>query len=213
MNDIKDESQERTTLVQKPESVNKIDTSFSVVVADPAWKFQDSLKMSEVKRGASANYNCMTTKDICNLSLPDIADDALLFMWRVASMQQDALNVMNVWGFKLKSEIVWIKTANDNKLAFGMGHYTRHCHETCLIGVKGRGAKLVKNHSIRSVFYAPREQHSKKPDIFFKIVEDMTGKNEKYLELFSRQERQGWTTLGEEIGSYMPVLKDTKIEE
>jgi N6-adenosine-specific RNA methylase IME4 len=183
---------------------------FNIIAADCPWQFSDKLKMSKVKRGSEANYNCMSTKDICNLDLPPIADDALLFLWRVASMQKDALEVMNSWGFKLKSEIIWIKTTNnDNKLAFGMGRYTRHCHETCLIGVRGRGIKLVKDHSIRSVFFAPREEHSKKPDKFFEIVEQMTNKEGSYLELFSRKERNGWTTLGEEIGSYIPIL-DTK---
>lgn len=183
-------------------------SKFNIIVADPPWQFSDKLKMSNVKRGASDNYNCMPIEDIYNLDLPSIDDNAMLFLWRVASMQQEAIDVMNAWGFRLKSEIVWIKTTdteNENKLAFGMGRYTRHCHETCLIGVKGKGSKLVKNHSIRSIFFAKREEHSKKPNIFYEIVEKMTGGKENYLELFSRNERKNWTTLGEEIGTYIPV--------
>jgi len=181
---------------------------YNIIVADCPWKFSDSLKMSNVKRGASSNYDCMTTDDLCRLDLPPIADDALLFFWRVASMQEDALSIMRAWDFIPKSELVWVKTTNeDNKLAFGMGRYSRQCHETCLIGVRGKGNRLVTNHSVRSIFFAQRTKHSVKPDKFFDLVEIMTGKQGNYLELFSRKQRDGWTSLGDDLGSHIELLE------
>lgn len=187
--------------------------SFRVIAADPPWMFGD--KLPGKTRGAANNYSVMKTDDICMLELPPIADDAILFMWRVAGMQQDALNVMHMWGFDQKSEIVWVKTRDgvveaetEADLAFGMGRYTRHCHEVCLIGTRGKAAsKVMKSHSTRSVFFAEREEHSKKPDKFFDLVEKMTGGEGPYVELFARAPRPNWTTLGDELGSPLSTIQ------
>jgi N6-adenosine-specific RNA methylase IME4 len=188
---------------------------FNVVAADPAWAFGD--KLPGKTRGAERQYNVMRWEDICQLQLPPIADDALLFMWRVAAMQEEALAVMHMWGFTLKSELVWVKTkdgvvieepVDEDDLAFGMGRYTRHCHEVCLIGTRGKGIQLVKNHSIRSVFFAERQEHSRKPEEFFGVVEKMTGGEGKCVELFARRPRENWVTLGDELGFKMGVKDD-----
>lgn len=188
----------------------KFPTPFRIVVADPPWQFGDKLPK---KRGAESHYPCMSTEDMCMLELPPIDDQALLFLWRVGAMQEEALAVMHMWGFHLKSELVWVKTKNgvviqddsemnESDLAFGMGRYTRYCHEVCLIGTRCKGmSPFIKKHSQRSVFFAEREEHSKKPAKFFEIVEEMTDGKGPYLELFSRARRAGWVTLGNELGT------------
>jgi N6-adenosine-specific RNA methylase IME4 len=121
-------------------------------------------------------------------------DDSVLFFWRVSAMQQEALDVIKAWGFTLKSELVWIK-GTPEKLAFGMGRYTRMAHEVCLIATRGKFK--VQDRSIRSVFFAPRREHSRKPDEFFHIVEAMT--DGPYVETFAREVRPGWTQYGNEL--------------
>ena len=56
-----------------------------VVCADPPWAFSDPLPGK--KRGAEKHYATMTVDEICAYPLPPVADDAVLFLWRVASMQ------------------------------------------------------------------------------------------------------------------------------
>lgn len=221
---------------------------YQVIVADPPWQHDDALGA----RGAKANYKTMLVDDIkamargpftnTMLSSPlrevsalalcgkkfRIADDAILFLWRVASMPQAALDVIDAWGFEPKSELVWLKTTGkaegmatnradygrrinehfllEDKMHFGMGRYVRNCHETCIIAGRGRAASRIANHSTRSVFYAPAPRgadgkviHSAKPDEFYEIVEQLTGKARK-LELFSRKPRSGWKCVGNEIG-------------
>ena len=177
-----------------------------VVVADPAWQFRDALPGR--KRGAVKHYRCMSTPDICDLVLPPIARDAVLFLWRVASMPRDALDVCKAWGFTPKSEIVWVKTTKtsgvdlgSSKLAFGMGHQVRGAHEVCIIATRGKCPP--KSRSVRSVFFAPIGIHSAKPDAFFEIVEAMH--DGPYVELFSRRKRPGWNCYGNEIGSALEV--------
>lgn len=170
---------------------------FRVLVADPPWKFGD--KLPGKTRGAERNYTCMTAVDICRFPLPPLADDCVLFMWRVAAMQQDALDVIRMWGFNPpQREIVWLKkTVNGNRW-FGMGRVVRAEHEICLIATRGR--PKIKNHSTRSTFVtglsAVVERHSQKPEGFYEIVESLY--DGPYCELFARRQRPGWTCLGDQ---------------
>jgi N6-adenosine-specific RNA methylase IME4 len=168
---------------------------YTTLVADPPWQFGD--KLPGDGRGAAKNYSTLSLEDIKNFLLPDLAPDCRLFLWRVASMQEEALAVMKAWGFTLKTEIVWQKLTANGLPWFGMGRTVRASHETCLIGVRGRPPVL--NRSIRSTFSAPYTRHSGKPEYFFDLVEQLSPG--PYVELFARRKRSGWTCLGDEVKS------------
>lgn len=173
---------------------------FRVLCADPPWLFKDRLPGKT--RGAARNYSCMTTYDICRFSLPPLADDCVLFLWRVASQQQAALDVVKAWGFAPKTEIIWLKKTADGFRWFGMGHTVRAEHETCIVATRRR--PLVLNHSVRSTFTtdftglsAKVGEHSEKPEEFYKIVETLY--DGPYCELFARRRRGGWACMGDEL--------------
>lgn len=164
-----------------------------VLVADPGWSFRD--KLPGPKRGAAKHYRCMSLAEICTFPLPPLSSDCWLFLWRVASMQLEALAVARAWGFETMAEVVWRKVSNAGQLRIGMGRSVRNAHETCLIGRRGRPPRA--SASIPSVFDAPRTEHSRKPDRFYEIVEEFSAG--PYVELFARRERPGWTCLGDEV--------------
>lgn len=178
-----------------------------VLVADPPWLFGD--KLPGKTRGAERHYPCMTTYDLCNF-LRDtnveeqLSADCILFLWRVSSMQQAALDVARNWGFTVKTDLVWLKKTVHGNRWFGMGRTLRAEHETCLVATRGRPE--LKNHSTRTTFVtdldltgfsAPVGRHSEKPDQFYRIVEALS--DGPYMELFARRQREGWTTLGNEL--------------
>lgn len=165
----------------------------AVIVADPPWSFGDSLPGKS--RGAAKNYGTMTVDDICNYQLPPIATDAALFLWRVSAMQAEALRVVDAWGFKLKTEIVWLKRTVHGKRHFGMGRILRAEHEMCLIATRGKPAVHARN--IRSTFEAKTGKHSEKPEELFEIVEQLY--DGPFVELFARRKRDGWQCYGEEL--------------
>lgn len=182
-----------------------------VVVADPPWKFGDKLPGNG--RGAEKHYDVMNVEDICHLQLPPIADDAHLFLWRVSSMPQEALDVIKAWGFIVKSEIVWFKKTKHGKDHFGMGRQVRLGHEVCHIAVRGKGAGVL-NRSQRSTFTTEQDldedgggwfeavatrKHSQKPEEFFRIVEGLFAPDVQRLELFARQARPGWRVIGNQV--------------
>ena len=84
---------------------------YSVIVADPPWSFKDSLKMSDVKRGAQANYDTMTMQQIREMPVAEACDPdgSVLCLWVPGSLLQDGLDTMKAWGFEHKQTYVWVK--------------------------------------------------------------------------------------------------------
>ena len=173
---------------------------YDCIVCDPPWKPGDSLPGK--KRGATKNYATLTTAEIMRFPLPKLADNAILFLWRLSSMPQDALDVVKAWGFVPKSEIVWEKLTKTGKPWFGMGRFVRASHETCIVATRGRFK--VASKSVRSRFSANvpvgadgKYLHSGKPDEFFALVEQLvTGQK---VEMFARKRRPGWCARGNEL--------------
>lgn len=176
-----------------------------VLLADPPWLFRDALPGKT--RGASRQYRCMTVDELCAMPLPKVADDALLLLWRVAAMDAEARTVARAWGFAPHSELVWIKTSSvfdapedegqlpAARLAFGMGRIVRGAHEVCLICK--RGQPEILDHSVRSVFFAPRGRHSEKPEEIYRIAQRL--RPGPHVELFARRRRHGWVQYGDEL--------------
>ena len=172
--------------------------AFASVLADPPWLFHD--RLPGPGRGAAKHYRCLSAPELCAFPLPPLADDATLFLWRVASMQREALDVMTAWGFALKTEVIWLKRTTTGKRWFGMGRTVRAEHEVCLVGTRGRPVTRRKN--IRSTFAAVAGDHSEKPAIFYDLIEAL--RDGPYVELFARRRRAGWTSLGDQV----PVIED-----
>lgn len=171
-----------------------------VLLADCPWKFGD--KLPGPKRGAEAHYPVLTVKELCEFPLPPLHHDCYLLLWRVSSMQQEALDVAKAWGFVVKSEIVWKKRTKNGNRHFGMGRTVRLEHEVCLIAKRGNPEPKAKN--IRSVldtedmlFEASVGRHSEKPDEFYALVEDLFWG--PYVEIFARRRRPGWQHYGNEL--------------
>lgn len=173
-----------------------------ILTADPPWRHKDALG----KQGAQAKYACMPTHQIARFPLPspvEEATSAVLFLWALSSMLPDALFVMQAWGFRYHSMLVWDKYTNPAPpkqpvRAFGPGRILRNCHEPCLIGVRGQGY-VPDFKSQRSIFSARLGEHSQKPAVFAKLVERMYPRS-KYYELFAIDARPGWEQQGNMLG-------------
>ena len=161
---------------------------YNIFLADPPWQFNNS----GFTQSAASIYPTMSTEEICKLPIKNlILDNSVLFLWATNAMLPDALNVIEEWGFTYKSNIVWIKDK-----APGMGWFTESKHELLLIGVNGAGLHPI--FKPQSWVKEDRTEHSKKPEIFYEIIEKMYP-GQKYIELFARKKRDGWKGWGNEI--------------
>ncbi len=56
-------------------------------------------------------------------------------------------------------------------------------------------------NKVSSVIVAPREEHSKKPEKVYVILETMYPEfKDNFCELFARNTREGWLSWGNEVG-------------
>ena len=165
---------------------------FKTVLADPPWYERGGGK---IKRGADRHYPLMPTKDIMALNVKSICEDNChLYLWTTNNFLPDALKVMESWGFTYKTMITWIKDRQ------GLGQYFRGITEHCLFGVRGNlPYKIINAKRRQGLTYitAPKTEHSKKPNELIDMIEKVSYPN--YVELFAREYREGWTSLGNEI--------------
>lgn len=168
-----------------------------VLYADPPWPSKDTTraKTGGVQLGTATHYPTMSIAELCDMQLPPINEDAWLFMWRLGGMQHEALQVAFHWGFRVCSEVVWVKTTKHGKRWFGPGTVVRGEHEVCLIGKRGRISP--NNRSVRSVITAPCLGHSRKPDEMYELIEQIS--SGPYCELFARRVRDGWQQHGNQL--------------
>lgn len=160
---------------------------FDVIYADPPWDYDLQLRGSP-----DMHYPVMSQEEICALKVP-AAKNAMLFLWATNPKLKEALQVMESWGFSYRTNMVWVKDK------FGTGYYVRGQHELLLIGKKGDFPVPSEADRPSSVVESPRMEHSRKPNVFYTIIEKLYP-NHKYLELFARKpvERENWIFWGAE---------------
>lgn len=161
---------------------------YSVILADPPWKYQFSETTS---REIENQYPTMDLSDIKSMSIP-ADDDSILFMWATAPKLEEAFSVLNSWGFTYKTCAIWDKEKK------GMGYYFRIQHEILLIATKGSFPAPAPENRPDSIVRSPRGEHSKKPPAFYEIIEAMYPGMKK-IELFCRTPREGWAAWGNEV--------------
>jgi len=161
---------------------------YNVIYADPPWDEEYVISHS---RAIENHYPTMPVEQICSLNIP-ATESAVLFLWVPFSKLTKGLKVVEAWDFTIKSELVWIKDR------IGTGHYTRAQHEHLFIATRGNMKPPPPDSRLSSTIFAPRKRHSEKPDVFYEIIEKMYPDG-KYLELFARKERIGWTSWGNEL--------------
>lgn len=180
--ELRKEKQEELQTKELPTGV------FEVILADPPWRYQFSETQS---REIENHYPTMDLDDIKNLNVPS-ADDSVLFLWATAPKLEEALEVLNSWGFTYKTCAVW------DKEKIGMGYWFRGQHELLLVGTKGSFPTPEPSARFSSIIKEPRSTHSTKPKVIYEMLEAMFP-GRTYLELFCRTPRDGWEVWGNEV--------------
>jgi len=173
---------------------------YGAILADPPWTFA-TYSAAGKGRSAEAHYNCMSHTDICLLLAGErwAAPDCVLFLWTTNSLLCKALQVIDAWGFTYKTiAFTWAKrTPKDGGWHFGLGYWTRQNTEHCLLATKGKPHRIACD--VPELIVSPRREHSRKPEETYDRIERLC--EGPYLELFARQRRYGWDSLGDEVDS------------
>lgn len=184
------------------------DKKYNIIYADPPWCYSDKRKTGGKNNphgagGAEKHYNTMPTQEICDLPVKELADEnCMLVMWTTAPMIFEAKKVIEAWGFNYKTfGFVWVKMTNDMKKVRGdgIGNYTIQNAEYCLIASKG---KYWRNKTgVKQILLAPKQEHSKKPNETRERIVELFGDVPR-IELFARQNVEGWDCWGNETSKY-----------
>ena len=171
---------------------------FDVIMADPPWDIHMELP-----------YGTLRDDEMKNLPVKKLQDDGVIFLWVTGRATELARECLEIWGYKRKEELVWIKTNQLQRLirTGRTGHWLNHSKEHCLIGIKGN-PKLNRNVDCDVLVSEVRET-SRKPDEIYELIERMKPGGRK-LELFARphNRRQGWISLGNQLPGVYFVEED-----
>lgn len=182
---------------------------YSAIYADPPWHFR-TFSAKGRGRCADAHYDVLDLNTIKNMPVANLAqENCTLFMWAVDPMLPEALEVIKAWGFKFKtvafywaklnkSANVHVDAANEKAYFTGLGYWTRANPEMCLLATRGKPKR--KHRDVRRLVIAPRREHSRKPDEVYERIERLV--EGPYLELFSRNNRMMWKSIGDQMGLF-----------
>jgi N6-adenosine-specific RNA methylase IME4 len=175
------------------------DKKYNIIYADPPWSYKD--KALSGNRGACCKYEVHDSEWIAALPIKNIvADDCVLFMWVTMPQLNVAFDIISAWGFNYKTvAFTWIKTnKKSDTLFWGMGRWTRANAEICLLATKGHPKRV--SAGVHSVIMSKIRQHSQKPYETYDRIETLMGDIPR-IELFARQEVEGWDCWGNEVSA------------
>jgi N6-adenosine-specific RNA methylase IME4 len=138
-----------------------------------------------------------------------------LYMWATCPKLVSAVALGNAWGFTFRTvAYVWVKVTKNSQILsdrvcvantiIGCGSHERSNTELCLLF--GRGSVKRVDATVPQVIFAPRRQHSRKPDEARQRIMRCRGDIPR-IELFAREAAPGWDVWGNETTKFTePIL-------
>lgn len=175
---------------------------FQVLYIDPPWK-QSKGGLKNVRQNSSGSpldYQTISLEEIKEIIVKAVAitePDSIMFLWTIDKYLFEAQQIAEGLGYKLHARMIW------NKVTGIPAAFTiRYGHEYLLYMYRGKllPVALSERGKIHSVFTEQVTQHSKKPEIAYRIIERLYPTQHK-LELFAREKRTGWHSWGNEVES------------
>lgn len=187
---------------------------FGTILADPPWRFDNRTGKVAPEHRRLRRYETLSLEEIKSLPVADfIADPAHCYLWVPNALLPQGLEVMDAWGFRYKSNLIWHKVRKDGGSdGRGVGFYFRNVTEVLLFGVRGKNARtLDAGRRQVNLFAARKKEHSRKPEDQYTIIESCS--RGPFLELFARGgQPEKWTLWGNEANGTRPDWTDFEPE-
>jgi N6-adenosine-specific RNA methylase IME4 len=183
---------------------------YGAIVVDPASKFSSYTAIQSQnpssRRDNERHYRTMTFDELAALPVRDLAapTGCHLFVWTSGPFLPQALKLIDAWGFKYSTRaFTWAKVRRswdgctpltEDDFHIGLGLTVRHQTELVLLARRGNCRRQRKD--VRELILAPRREHSRKPDEFYRRVEAYC--EGPYLDVFAREQRSGWFAWGDQ---------------
>lgn len=184
---------------------------YKTVVIDPPWPIRLAPDMERILPGSSLhshmNYENMTEEELRDFPIDDFAADrSMIFIWCTNSKLttgrpciQVALELLEHWGFRYRSILVWHKTHG-----FAIWIPFRGVTEFIIFGTR-KLSKCPPYGQYSNVFNWPMTKHSEKPAGFYQMLRNCTP--EPRIDIFARRAHPGFNGWGDEYaGDHGPLL-------
>lgn len=176
---------------------------YSVILMDPPWKYYgDANKMA----AAGKHYNCLTWDEIA-ANRPPMNERAIVFQWTTSAFLKSSLELFDEWNITYRGvAFVWVKVGKNGKPFGARGvrpSITKPLTEFVVAGsnvFKGRPLTL-SDESVTQTVFAPVREHSRKPVEVQESLERMYPNYSK-LEMYARETRAGWDSVGNETTKF-----------
>ncbi|HWU32000.1 MAG TPA: MT-A70 family methyltransferase, partial [Marmoricola sp.] len=88
----------------------RIDGGFKTVLADPPWRFANRTGKVAPEHRRLDRYSTMDLDAIKALPVNEVvAKDAHLYLWVPNALLPEGIAVMEAWGFRYVSNVIWAK--------------------------------------------------------------------------------------------------------
>jgi len=180
---------------------------YGVIAADPASHFSSYTAIQSQnpssRRDNERHYRTMSVDELAALPVKTLAapTGCHLFVWTSGPFLPQALRLIDAWGFKYSTRaFTWLKTKrgwdgvsplSESDFPVGLGLTVRHQTELVLLARRGNCRRNRKD--VRELILAPRREHSRKPDEFYRRVEAYC--DGPFIDLFARERRPNWGRL------------------
>jgi N6-adenosine-specific RNA methylase IME4 len=179
-----------------------VEGGFATVLADPPWRFTNRTGKVAPEHRRLHRYATMTPAEMIKVPVADVlAPNAHLYLWVPNALVPEGLEVLEGWGFRYVSNIVWAKRRRDGGPdGRGVGFYFRNVTEMLLFGVHGSMRTLPPARRQVNMIESRKRDHSRKPDEQYPLVESCSPGPR--LELFARHVQPGWHAWGDEVPTF-----------
>ena len=184
------------------------DKKYGVILADPPWRFENRTGKMAPEHKRLKRYPTLSLEEIKEIPVHLVAgNNSHLYLWVPNALLIEGIEVMQAWGFKYKSNLIWHKVRKDGEPdGRGVGFYFRNTTEIILFGVRGRLRTLSPGRRQVNVIKTRKQEHSRKPDELYEIIEGCSPG--PFLELFARGARSNWDVFGNQATEdYKPDWK------
>jgi N6-adenosine-specific RNA methylase IME4 len=183
---------------------------YGAIAVDPASHFCSYTAIQSQnwssRRDNERHYKTMPFDELAALPVKELAapGGCHLFVWTSGPFLPQALKLIEIWGFRFSTRaFTWLKTKRswdgytplaESDFHIGLGLTVRHQTEIVLLARRGNCRRLRKD--VRELILAPRREHSRKPDEFYRRVEQYCVG--PFIDLFARERRSNWDVWGDQ---------------
>lgn len=174
---------------------------YGIIYTDPPWNQQKGgIRKCRPNQNKALDYPTLCIEEIKKIHQVAAGiseENHNIFMWAIDKYLIDAEKMMNELGYSLHARMIWdkengvapaftVRYSHEYLLWFyKKGHIIKPCEE-----MRGKYTTVIREKAIK---------HSKKPEAAYLMLEAMFPAAHK-IELFARNERQGWDCWGNEVG-------------